>query len=538
MRIKICDIKDVHTARLCGNAKVDMIGLHAIRKLKKKNIKPYRLICEELRTFYPKTTPVLVTKIKDSSRLIGILKQIFFEYVQLYILDEKSLTTLRKKLEILESNNISNGINPAQTQLLDELVYELGNIKWLTNSSLNREVKFILAVPVSGLHIKFLIYILKKTKAIADLFLLDTTVEGGTGVLADTKNTKILLRETQSVETFIAGGLDPENVQSIIQNLAPLKPIGVDVQSGVSDLKKNRGDSKNPQLVIDFISRVRYQNKEIVKRNTVRYPVTRNQLISWAITDLQAAESFSRMFSIMQKTDIDIVHIDFSDGSIAPNFIRMPFDLLEYFTYYFPCMNYDIHLFIRDVEGQTSVINECLKRNILLRTVYFHVLSEDNIIGEKLASISDICRGFGINLGVAIQSTQFNEHTLKDLFESILNQERRPLISEISLITHSKNHPLSEAIEHDRQILSSLVKDNSIFSIHALISIDRDMTLEKAKGLTWATGVNQIIVGKDLNDKIQLLLNNKTDRYVADFLQNYINRYRRLLNNARNRNAN
>lgn len=534
----MCDIKDIHTARLCGNAEVDMIGLHAIRKLKRKYIKPYRLICEELRAFYPKTSPVLVTKIKDPKKLVGILKRIKFEYIQIYILDEKSLAILKNKLDNLESNSPSDDVNLAQMQLLDELVSELEYVKRQTNFMLTQEVKFILAVPVLGIDIKFTKHIIRKTKALADLFLLDTSVVGGTGVIADIEKTRSLLKETQPIETFIAGGLNPENVQNVIQNLNPPTPDGVDVQSGVADLEINRGNPKNPQLIIDFISRVRYQSNEVVRSKIVRYPFTRSRLISWAITDLQVNESVSKIFSIMKKTDIDLVHIDFSDGSIAPNFIRMPFGLLEYFTYYFPCMNYDIHLFIRDVGGQYAVINECLKRNILLRTVYFHVLSDDNMVVKRLASVSDFCRNLGISLGLAIQSTQFTEYTLKDLFGAIFDQEIRPLISEISLITHSKRHSLSAVIDHDKQILSCLAKDNDIFSVHALMSIDRDMTLEKAKVLTRITSVNQIIVGKDLNDKMGLLLTEKADSVITQFMQNHINRYRRLLRDARSRNAN
>ena len=537
MRIKICDIKDIHIARLCGNAGVDMIGLHAIRKLKRKNIKPYRMICDEIRAFYPKTSPVLVTKINDAKKLASILRRVKFEYIQIYIFDEKSIAILNKKLDELESKNSVEGVNQAQRQLLDELVYELQNIKKQLDFMLEQEVKFILAVPILGINVKFTKYIIRKAKTLFDLFLLDTSVVGGTGVTADFGRIRSLLREAQPNETFIAGGLNSENVQNIIQKLNSPNLIGVDVQSGVTDTQINYGKPKNPQLLIDFISHTHSKASKTIRREAVSLPELRNSLLSWAITDLQITKNTSRIFSIMQKTDIDTIHIDFSNGSIALDFIRMPFNLLEYFTYHFPCMNYDIHLFMRELKDQHSVITECFKRNILLKTAFFHVLPNDNLLIEKLDSISALCQELRINLGLAIQATQFTTQTLENLFQAVFGRKTRPSISEISLITHSKRHSLLLAIDHDRSILSSLLKNNELFFVHALTSIDRDMNLEKAKGLVQTECVNQIIIGKDLNDKIDSLLVDNTDISVVKNIQSHINRYRRLLKDARKRNA-
>lgn len=538
MQIKICDIKDVHTARLCGNAEVEMIGLHAIWKLKRKNIKPYRLICDEIRMFYPKTSPVLVTKLKEPQKLAEILKRIKFKYIQMYVLDESSLTILKNKLNDLESNHLSNDINPAQIRLLDELADELQYIKKQTLFILNRDVKFIFAIPILGIDIKFTKYIIRKTKTFADLFLLDTSVMGGTGIIADIDKTRSLIKEAQPNETFIAGGLNPENIQSILQGLKPLYPNGVDVQSGVADTHRKHRNPKNPQLIIDFISRVRSQKSVTVRIKAVDYPDIRNSLISWAITDLRTNGNLSRTFSVMQKTDIDTVHIDFSNGSMAPNFISMPFNLLEQFTYLFPCMNYDIHLFIADIKDQYSVISECQKRNLLLKTVYFHVLPDDKELAERLDSVAGYCRGLGIKLGMAVQSTQFTTDTLRQLYEAVFARKTRPAISEISLITHSRRHPLASSIVHDRKILNSLLHNNEMFSVQALMSIDRDINLEKAKGLLKTEWVNQIIVGKDINDKMDLLLSTKTEPFAVNNMQNHLNRYRKVITDARNRNAN
>lgn len=539
MLIKICDIKDIHTARLCGNTNVAMIGLHAIRKLKRKNIKSYRRICDELQEFYPRTFPVLVTKIKDPNKLSQILSRIHFEYVQLYILDEKSLPIIRKKLEKERSNNPFEEINYQQMLILDNLIRELTNIYTKVKLAINsHEVKFILAVPIVGLDPKYTKYIIQRTKTIADIFLLDTSVIGGTGVTADINKIRELLLETHPNKTFLAGGLNPENVQKIIQDISPLSLTGVDVQSGIASLSIS-GNPKDPNRVINFISRALVQDSKIIRKKAISTPLSRKCLISWAITDLCADDVDLRVFSLMQKTDIDTVHVDFSDGSIAPDFIRMPYKLIDIFSDHFPCMNYDIHLFIKKIEDQYSVIKECLQRNILLKTVYFHVLPNDILLLERINLLSDFCASLGINLGLAIQSTQFSPQSIRLFYESVLRQDKVPVLSEISLITHSKKHLLSSlSVNHDRQILRSITKLNEIFSISALVSIDRDLTLEKSRKLLKTEIVNQIIIGKDLNDKAYSLIADKTELMAISILQNYINKYRKILENAKNRATN
>ena len=89
---------------------------------------------------------------------------------------------------------------------------------------------------------------LRSARDLADPFLLidakDDTVHGGTGRLAPTDLARELCRERACL---LAGGLDPLNVT---QQVERVKPLGVDVASGVEE---TRGD-KAHGLISSFCS--------------------------------------------------------------------------------------------------------------------------------------------------------------------------------------------------------------------------------------------------------------------------------------------
>jgi hypothetical protein len=134
-------------------------------------------------------------------------------------------------------------------------------------------------------------------------------------------------------------------------------------------------------------------------------------------------------------------------------------------------------------------------------------------------------------LALAIQSTQFSPNTIAELFQ-ILNEKKIPLISEFSLITHSKHHSLTSTVNHDKTILNSIISNNNLYSFNATISIDRDINLEKANALIQTEHVNQIIVGKDFNNKVELFLSNNDDNSIISKIQKHIDQYREILNNG------
>jgi len=62
-----------------------------------------------------------------------------------------------------------------------------------------------------------------------------------------------------------------------------------------------------------------------------------------------------------------------------------------------------------------------------------------------------------------------------------------------------------------------------------LISIDRDISIEKAKGIAEYTGINQIIIGKDIITQLNQISNLKSESDRFEFMQKHINTYRKIL---------
>lgn len=84
MILKVCRVKDLSTARLCGDAAVDMIGLHAIHGLSQSRTKAFSKILKTLDAEYPRLRTVLVTKVSSPKHLAAMLSATGIREVQLH----------------------------------------------------------------------------------------------------------------------------------------------------------------------------------------------------------------------------------------------------------------------------------------------------------------------------------------------------------------------------------------------------------------------------------------------------------------------
>jgi phosphoribosylanthranilate isomerase len=440
---KVCRIQDLATARLCAEVGADFLGLHAIHNLSQRCCKLYARITKELSDYYPSTQAVLVTKQDSSAKLAKILLRTKIKYIQLHI-------------PVDDPKHIFGSIER-------EVHSPLNFIGVLSASESSARTRLISRPPKS---LKF--------------YLLDSGWRGGTGTVPDEARTKRLLKAANSRKTFLAGGLNPINVQRFIKKYSP---GGVDVQSG---LEVPGTKSKDPMLVIRFAQAVKGKTR---KRD---YLCPRRPLVSVALTSI-SENSTNYVIKRFRRTDIDQVHLDHSDGSIAQRFISQPFYVASALRKLSPCLPYDVHLFVNNPNDQRDVLKQYLKLNPLLRMVYFHWAELETSFRDRIENFESMAGGLGVGAGVALHSTKFNVVQLGGLLTSLQHSS----ILDVSLITHSSSHTLEKVLLHDLpnlRLLSAWAAEQKK-RIH--ISVDRNMNYDKLRALS--TGLpTHVIVGENL----------------------------------------
>ncbi len=214
--VKICANKSIKHAKMCLDAKADLIGILVgqnhnsvdfVNKEKAREIVDYvnhRAGC------------VLVTHLTNASEIIALTKFIGNDYIQLH--SNISETEVEKIVKVLPNIKLIRLIHIAQ------------------NGEIETDYK----------KIKYANYYL------LDSFNKTTDQVGGTGIVHDWNADRYLIQKLDK-PTFIAGGLNPNNVGEVIKIA---NPAGVDVNSGC---KKN--GEKNSKLVKDFVTNAKLATK-------------------------------------------------------------------------------------------------------------------------------------------------------------------------------------------------------------------------------------------------------------------------------------
>lgn len=199
VKVKICDVKTPEIAEYCYENSVDFIGLHQIYSPitnKKKEL------FNEIINKSGNMSVVLVTKIEDMDELVEIVDSVPFDYIQLHYTTTIEFVTGLKQ-HIMEKCNRKVGIIA---------VFQASDYEYIQ---------------------------VKKMAEVADYILFDSFFLGGTGVTISDTNIKKIKEECSDIKYFIAGGLNVDNVQTIIKKSSP---FAVDVQSGVESNKNKDKD--------------------------------------------------------------------------------------------------------------------------------------------------------------------------------------------------------------------------------------------------------------------------------------------------------
>ena len=209
MKVKICANTSVEEAQMCIDAGADIIGIlvgqeHASNDFVDKE--KAKEICE----YANKRCDVsLVTHLKNVDEIIGLTKYIGNNIIQLHSdIDESAVEKIKNELPNIE---------------LVRLIHVASDGTICTDY-------------------KKMIY--------ADYYLLDsfnlkTNQVGGTGLTHDWNKSGELIKLLNR-PTFLAGGLNPDNVKTAIETA---KPYGVDVNSGC----KNENGKKDREKVKHFV---------------------------------------------------------------------------------------------------------------------------------------------------------------------------------------------------------------------------------------------------------------------------------------------
>ena len=209
-KIKICDVRTAEALQICQDNNIDFIGLHQINPpITAENIALFQNIVAasgEIKT-------VLLSKTVPIDEIVDILKQVPFDYVQLH-----------------RTCSIADII-----ELKSKVLHETG-----------RKIGVIAVFEAKACNFNEVLEI----SHYAEFVLFDSDYKGGTGLRISKADLEKIAQNCKGINYFIAGGLDPGNVEDVIRIA---KPYGVDVQTGLEVSKH----TKDPQKVKSFVRNVR-----------------------------------------------------------------------------------------------------------------------------------------------------------------------------------------------------------------------------------------------------------------------------------------
>lgn len=442
-KIKICKVRDLATAHFCARLGVDFVGLHLIDKCDADKIQTFHQISNLLQG--TATRPVLVTKITSTKDLSSALINTGIRWVQLHA-----------RLAIEKLERIQRDV---QTKVGEPIVW----------------------IGVAGIEEKDTREYLEnlRNSGLCQYYLLDSSWRGGTGKTAPQALVAECLEVLPRHRTFIAGGIDLTNARSMVQQF---KPFALDVQSA-TELQSGL-NGKDPISIISLLQTQTEFNPRTALSSCGR------TLISASLSEVQQQQQLDFLQSLAQ-VPIDGIHADYSDGSMTPQFIVDPVDMLLNLRAVAPCIPYDTHMFLKSVNSINEALPRCLAANPLLRTVFIHLqgLHDANL---RVGMAAEILQKTPARLGIAIQAASINASELR----SWLKSNRHLPIKEFSIVLHSARHPISMLEKCDLQLVRVLKSyAEELGGCH--IAVDRDVNFERLNLLSLA-GPTHAVVGQVL----------------------------------------
>ena len=209
IKVKICANKSIEDAKMCIEAGADIIGI-LVGQEHTSNDFVDKYVAKKIADFAKEKCDIsLVTHLINADEIIDLTKFIGNNIIQLHSdIDELEVEKIKIELPDIQ---------------LVRLIHVSSEGKICTDYKKMKYVDFYLL----------------------DSFNLKTNQVGGTGLTHDWNKSRELI-EILDKPTFLAGGLNPDNVREAI---IKAKPYGVDVNSGC----KNEKGSKDKEKVKRFV---------------------------------------------------------------------------------------------------------------------------------------------------------------------------------------------------------------------------------------------------------------------------------------------
>lgn len=213
VKVKICANKSIEEAQMCLNAGADMIGILVGQKHVSNDFVNKETAKQIAEYVNGKCDVSLVTHLTNAEEIIKLTKFIGNNVIQLHSdIEEEEVKKIR-----MEFPNIP----------LVRLIHVSSDGQICTDYKKMKYADFYLL----------------------DSFNLKTNQVGGTGLTHDWKKSYELIKQLDK-PTFLAGGLNPDNVKLAIETV---EPYGVDVNSGC----KNELGKKDSEKVTLFVQRAK-----------------------------------------------------------------------------------------------------------------------------------------------------------------------------------------------------------------------------------------------------------------------------------------
>jgi len=226
VKVKICGITNKEDAFWASSLGADFIGINFYKdSLRKISVKTAKEITDSV----PKYTSVVGVFVNDLiSEIIKTIKKVNIEYVQLHgeetkeiCIELKSLLPQIKIIKVIKIKPENTSVEQSQSENQASV-----------NTTINQITDFLSCV---------------------DYILFDTQIDTQVGGTGEIFNWDIVLEIKKHFENsnaklqfFVAGGLNPDNVSSVVELL---EPFAVDVSSGIERLPRRKDFEKMKSFI-------------------------------------------------------------------------------------------------------------------------------------------------------------------------------------------------------------------------------------------------------------------------------------------------